>query len=57
MTRSNLLALAGRMAGYTGETISYEQALSSMDLLFPGNVNWNTKYDIPIAIPGVTKFK
>lgn len=57
MTRSNLLALAGRMAGYTGETISYEQALASMDVLFPGNISWNTQYDIPIAIPGVTKFK
>ena len=57
MTRSNLLAMAGRMAAYTGEVISYEQALSSMEVLFPENLSWNTKYDVPIAIPGVTKFK
>ncbi len=57
MTRSNLLAMAGRMAAYTGETISYEQALSSMEKLFPDNISWNTKYDIPVAVPGSTKFK
>lgn len=57
MTRTNLLAMAGRMAAYTGETISYEQALSSMDMLFPGKISWNTKYDIPVAVPGITKFK
>lgn len=57
MTRSNLLALAARMAAYTGQTISYEQALSSMEELFPGNITWNTKYDTPIAIPGISKFK
>lgn len=57
MTRSNLVALAGRMAGYTGETITLEQALASEEVLFPENVSWDTKYDLPIAIPGVTKFK
>jgi predicted dehydrogenase len=57
MTRSNLLAMAGRMAGYTGETISYEQALSSMEVLFPENITFSTQYDVPIAIPGITKFK
>lgn len=57
MTRTNLLAMAGRMAAYSGETISYEQALSSMEVLFPGNISWKTKYDIPIAVPGITKFK
>ncbi|RIH67090.1 gfo/Idh/MocA family oxidoreductase [Mariniphaga sediminis] len=57
MTRSNLLAMAGRIAAYTGETISYEQALSSMEELFPENISWNTKYDIPVAVPGITKFK
>uniref|UniRef100_UPI003567137E Gfo/Idh/MocA family protein n=1 Tax=Mariniphaga sediminis TaxID=1628158 RepID=UPI003567137E len=57
MTRSNLLAMAGRMAAYTGQTISYEQALSSMEELFPGNISWKTDYDLPVAIPGVDKFK
>lgn len=57
MTRSNLIALAGRMAGYTGQTISCEQALCSMETLFPENVSWDTKQNIPIAIPGITQFK
>lgn len=57
MTRTNLIALAGRMAGYTGQTISCEQALCSMETLFPENVSWSTKHDIPIAIPGITQLK
>jgi hypothetical protein len=57
MTRSNLVALAGRMAGYTGQTITLDQALSSHEILFPENVSWDTKYDVPIAIPGITEFK
>lgn len=57
MTRSNLLAMAGRMAAYSGDTISYEQALTSMEVLFPENVTLKTKYDVPIAVPGITKFK
>ena len=57
MTRSNLVALAGRMAAYTGQTISCEQALCSMDTFFPDPISWETKYDLPIAIPGITLFK
>ena len=55
MTRSNLLALAGRMAAYTGKTISYEEALSSIEVLGPEEMTWKTQYDVPIAIPGITK--
>ena len=57
MTRSNLVALAGRMAGYTGQTITLEQALASEEELFPENLSWDTRYDIPIAVPGITRFK
>lgn len=57
MTRSNLLALAGRMAAYTGQTITFDQALNSTEVLFPENISWDTKYDISIAIPGITEFK
>lgn len=57
MTRSNLIALAGRAAAYTGQTISCEQALCSMETLFPESISWNTKYDLPIAVPGMTPFK
>jgi hypothetical protein len=57
MTRSNLLALAGRMAAYSGQTITFDQALNSSEILFPGDISWDTKYDLSIAIPGVKAFK
>jgi predicted dehydrogenase len=57
MTRSNLVAMAGRMASYTGQTISCEQALCSLETLFPEPISLGTKYDVPIAIPGITPFK
>jgi hypothetical protein len=57
MVRSNLVALTGRTAGYTGQTISCEQALSSTELLVPETISWDTRHDIPVAIPGITRFK
>ncbi len=57
MTRSNMMALAGRMAVYTGETITFDQALNSTEVLFPENISWDTKYDISVAVPGITEFK
>ena len=57
MARSNMLALAGRMAAYSGQTITFEQALNSTEVLFPEDISWDTKYDIPVAIPGITEFK
>lgn len=53
MVRSNLIALAGRMAGYTGQTVSIQDALDSKEKLFPDNVSWDMKHNIPVAIPGV----
>ena len=57
MTRSNLVALAGRAAGYTGQGILIEDVLASNEEIFPRNLTEDTKYDIPIAIPGITEFK
>jgi predicted dehydrogenase len=57
MVRSNLIALAGRTAGYTGQTISCEQALCATETYFPEPVSWDTQYDIPVAIPGITRYK
>ena len=53
MVKSNLVALAGRIAGYTGQTVSIQDALNSNEVFFPDNVNWDTKYDIPVSIPGI----
>ncbi len=57
MARSTMLAIMGRMVAYTGQTITYEQALNSTEVLGPAEINDNTQYvDPPVARPGITKF-
>lgn len=57
MTTSTLLALMGRMAAYTGQQITWEQALNSQERLFPEKLDWNGTFTAPpLAIPGKTKF-
>jgi predicted dehydrogenase len=57
MTKSTLLAIMGRMATYTGQTITWEQALNSQENLSPSGYTWDAKPpESPIAIPGVTQF-
>ena len=62
--KSTLTAIMGRMATYSGKTISWDEALNSDHHLMPAQVDWNTTppslpdenghYAIPT--PGVTKF-
>jgi myo-inositol 2-dehydrogenase / D-chiro-inositol 1-dehydrogenase len=57
MTKSTLLAIMGRMATYTGQTITWDQALNSQEDLSPERYTWDAKPPpSPIAIPGVTRF-
>ncbi len=57
MAHSTLMALMGRMAAYTGQEITWEQALNSQERLVPENPTWDMPLPItPIAIPGKTKF-
>jgi predicted dehydrogenase len=57
MTQSTLMAIMGRMAAYTGQEITWEQALNSQEKLVPDPLDWNLKLPIaPMAIPGQTKF-
>jgi hypothetical protein len=47
----------GRMAAYTGQEISWEQALESKEQLVPDDITWETPMPIkPMAIPGKTRF-
>ena len=56
MTTSTLAALMGRMAAYTGQEVTWEQALNSQWRLVPENLTWDMKLPIdPLAIPGTTK--
>jgi hypothetical protein len=57
MSKSTLLAIMGRMAAYTGQQITWEQALNSKEDLSPAKYDWNLAIEMPaIAIPGQTKF-
>ena len=57
MAHTTLMAIMGRMAAYTGQEISWEQALNSRERLTLDNVDWNTKLDLPpVPTPGVTKY-
>jgi predicted dehydrogenase len=57
MTHSCLMAIMGRMAAYTGQEITWEQALESKEELVPDNLRWDMKLEVsPLAKPGVTKF-
>lgn len=56
MAKSSLLAILGRMATYTGQKVTWEQAMNSAEDLTPSSYDWN---GVPppseIAIPGMTK--
>ena len=58
MAKSTLMGIMGRMAGYTGQQISWEQALNSKLKLVPDtSAGWDSKVEFaPIARPGITKF-
>lgn len=57
MATSTLLAMMGRMAAYTGQEITWDQAMNSQEKLFPENLSWNGSLPVaPRAQPGITKF-
>ncbi len=59
---STMMAVMGRMATYTGQVITWEQALNSKEVLAPDNITWETAPPVmpdedgwyPVAIPGTT---
>jgi hypothetical protein len=55
MAHSTLLAIMGRMATYTGQEVSWEQALQSQEDLSPAAYEWGSAPEVIIAKPGVTK--
>ena len=57
MATSTLLAMMGRMAAYTGQQVTWEQALNSQERLVPDPIDWNGSLPVqPRAEPGITKF-
>jgi myo-inositol 2-dehydrogenase/D-chiro-inositol 1-dehydrogenase len=57
MAHSTLMGIMGRMAAYTGQEITWEQAMSSQEKIVPDEFDWKMKLPIaPMAVPGVTRF-
>jgi myo-inositol 2-dehydrogenase/D-chiro-inositol 1-dehydrogenase len=56
LATSTLLAIMGRMAAYTGQEVTWDQALNSQESLFPANLAWDGSLPAPqMALPGITK--
>ncbi len=65
MAQSTMLGILGRMVDYTGQRITWDQAINSKQSLSPSAYSWdatpptvpdaNGKY--PVALPGITKFE
>jgi myo-inositol 2-dehydrogenase/D-chiro-inositol 1-dehydrogenase len=57
MATSTMLAMMGRMAAYTGQQITWDQALNSQETLSPGTIDWQGSFQpSPMPRPGITKF-
>ena len=57
MAHSTMVGIMGRMAAYTGQEITWEQAMNSQEKLVPDELDWKMKLDFPaVPMPGVTKF-
>jgi myo-inositol 2-dehydrogenase / D-chiro-inositol 1-dehydrogenase len=57
MAKSSLMAILGRMACYTGRSLSWEQAFASKEELRPSAYTWDaTPPEAKVALPGITPF-
>ena len=55
VAESTLTAILGRMAAYTGQAVTWEQALNSTESLMPAKLEWGDLAVGPVAMPGETK--
>jgi predicted dehydrogenase len=56
MAQSTLMAIMARMSAYTGQEVTWEDALNSQESLVPAKLDWKMK--LPVAtmpVPGSTK--
>lgn len=54
MSISTMLAIMGRMATYTGRSITWDEAINSDVVLGPQTYEWGPVAVPPVSIPGVT---
>ncbi|HWP30994.1 MAG TPA: Gfo/Idh/MocA family oxidoreductase [Fimbriimonadales bacterium] len=55
VAESTMTAIMGRMAAYTGQEVTWEQAYNSQESLFPDKVEFGPKPVASVAMPGSTK--
>ncbi len=56
MVNSTLAGIMARLAAYTGQEVTWEQALNSQIKLVPDNLAWDMSLPIePLPVPGKTK--
>ncbi len=56
VAESTLTAIMGRMAAYTGQSVSWEDALNSQEELMPPNLDWSMSLPVPpVPMPGKTE--
>jgi myo-inositol 2-dehydrogenase / D-chiro-inositol 1-dehydrogenase len=56
MTTSTMMAIMGRIAGYTGKDVTWDQVWNSKTKLGPAKYEWGPIDVEPVAMPGITKF-
>jgi hypothetical protein len=56
IAESCLTAIMGRMSAYTGQEITWEQALNSKEDLMPAKLEFGPLPAAPVAVPGQTPF-
>ena len=56
MARSTMLGIMGRMACYTGQTLTWDQCINSKEDLSPSNYGWGDAPKAVVAKPGLTQF-
>ncbi len=54
MCNSTMIAIMGRMATYTGKTLTWDECINSEVRLGPETYAWGDMPEPPVAIPGVT---
>ncbi len=54
MAHSTLMSVMGRMAAYTGQVVTWDQALNSTDEMALKEWAWTQRTPLPVAVPGET---
>ena len=57
MATSTMMSLLGRMSAYTGQQLTWDQAMNSQEQIFPDKLEWSGNLSVaPMPLPGRTKF-